>query len=117
MCGEKSDKRRARLSFAGSPPRVRGEVRRCFFPFAVKRITPACAGRSGRLLPHLTPPPDHPRVRGEKYRCALRARSTLGSPPRARGEVRRLLNHGDEAGITPACAGRRFREVENVQGL
>ena len=50
------------------------------------RITPACAGRSGKRCPVATGKRDHPRVRGEK--CVWFDRShAIG-------------------GITPACAGR-----------
>ena len=46
VCGEKYAPSRQTCTGIGSPPRVRGEDRKCFFCNKKSRITPACAGRS-----------------------------------------------------------------------
>ena len=50
---------------------------------------------------------DHPRVCGEKLSRLVYALSSQGSPPRMRGKVQPLGERGSQAGITPACAGKR----------
>ena len=90
----------------GSPPRVRGggdaQGRRGHEP----RITPACAGRSGRTVHTLTPPWDHPRVCGEEECSAPAPARWIGSPPRVRGGEYMVDSQRSGTGITPACAGR-----------
>ena len=75
------------------------------------RITPACAGKS---LTSYVPDgewKDHPRMRGEKPSSALSHLLVKGSPPHARGKVRRAGVDGRRMGITPACAGKRRMEA------
>ena len=57
--------------------------------------------------PHLGDDPDHPRVCGEKFHSASLIADFWGSPPRVRGEAENTVFEEPEAGITPACAGRR----------
>ena len=94
------------FQYIGSPPRVRGEVRRG--PAAVRcdGITPACAGRRCCGPARCPSGLDHPRVCGEKFLIAFRTSVATGSPPRARGEVQSQREEKIEVGITPACAGR-----------
>ena len=70
------------------------------------RITPACAGRRNLKWQFVTWMKDHPRVRGEKCARIRSAPTSMGSPPRARGEVENALDRMWREGITPACAGR-----------
>ena len=54
-------------------------------------------------------------MRGEK---ACKARSKLvkiGSPPLARGKAENTVFEENEAGITPACAGKSFGEAKGPQ--
>ena len=53
---------------------------------------------------------DHPRVCGEKSTPFGALWATLGSPPRVRGKVEARVQHRDDPGITPACAGKRLQE-------
>ncbi len=106
MCGEKGVWRMTGLPVRGSPPRVRGKVRRrgqC----AVRRgITPACAGKS-RSDPRCSLlPRDHPRVCGEKGFFPAVIKSLKGSPPRVRGKVFGAHVIHAVGRITPACAGK-----------
>ena len=109
VCGEKGVISPLASSDRGSPPRVRGEGLRPELVVKEDRITPACAGRSQQNeIIHL-PPLDHPRVCGEKYIRDTAGGSDAGSPPRVRGEAENRLCQPPEAGITPACAGRRLK--------
>ena len=69
----------------GSPPRVRGTVKRLPLSTTSSRITPACAGnrycRSSRR--HVLQ--DHPRVCGEQGAASDWWLRSPGSPPRVRG--------------------------------
>ena len=107
MRGEKTNAWTRPLHNIGSPPRARGEVHGLCNSEAVRRITPACAGRSLSPCSPRALGGDHPRVRGEKYSGFCFFRSLRGSPPRARGEVAVQRVYLDAPRITPACAGRR----------
>ena len=90
----------------GSPPLARGKALKVAAHSSFRRITPACAGKSGRRSP--TPPDteDHPRLRGEKQVEADQQRTIQGSPPLARGKVLLHKNNTTNIRITPACAGK-----------
>ena len=104
--GEKTNAWTRPLHNIGSPPRARGEVHGLCNSEAVRRITPACAGRSLSPCSPRALGGDHPRVRGEKYSGFCFFRSLRGSPPCARGEVAVQRVYLDAPRITPACAGR-----------
>ena len=89
----------------GSPPLARGTVVPVAVPASSSRITPACAGNSGRRTDNSPCLWDHPRLRGEQLTVPPRWAKRLGSPPLARGTdpvppVKYVF-----IGITPACAG------------
>ena len=46
VCGENEDAEVIALSFAGSPPRVRGKPSQLLVDVSVSGITPACAGKT-----------------------------------------------------------------------
>ena len=92
---------------------MRGKV---FLPFVGSRhtgITPACAGKSTPSLAVFGLHRDHPRVCGEKVCKEIAPLSVWGSPPRVRGKVHTSHQRTRQAGITPACAGKR--EIVVVQ--
>ena len=66
VCGEKLYGRRDYLRVLGSPPRMRGKVKRCFSFYPVLGITPAYAGkrlkRSRSTVPHAAIVPLFPSV-------------------------------------------------------
>ena len=90
----------------GSPPRVRGRAVGGGLFGLVVGITPARAGKSIAAGRHVLTYQDHPRACGEESSSSVVVSSPQGSPPRVRGRVRRALNHSDQAGITPARAGK-----------
>mgnify|MGYP005804353127 CR=1 FL=1 len=53
-------------------------------------------------------------MRGEKLDVTCGARSIWGSPPHARGKEGKKTGKADNAGITPACAGKRPLEGESA---
>ncbi len=106
VCGEERIRCTLATSRYGSPPRVRGRgyaVQGC--PCGIG-ITPACAGKSGRLADPDAPNKDHPRVCGEEVPLQPVRKPPLGSPPRVRGRARRGPLAGGCNRITPACAGK-----------
>ena len=91
----------------GSPPRGRGKGGRPGHAIIPQRITPAWAGKSQHQALRSGPGQDHPRVGGEKFNCNPEGPSHWGSPPRGRGKVGPVIVFGQQAGITPAWAGKR----------
>ena len=89
-----------------SPPRVRGKVIRCEELARVVGITPACAGKSARILKRRTEKRDHPRVCGEKLKFGTNVTKNPGSPPRVRGKGIVHVFVPEKLGITPAYAGK-----------
>ena len=71
-----------------------------------KRITPACAGKTGLTDPSTTSKRDHPRMRGEDLVLSPCIQGNGGSPPHARGRLYSEYWNSPWAGITPACAGK-----------
>ena len=71
------------------------------------RITPAYAGKSEEIDRDAEIQRDHPRICGEKARCAAATTLQRGSPPHMRGKGRYFLCTMPTVGITPAYAGKR----------
>ena len=74
---------------------------------ATDRITPAYAGKSGRVLFAQGIFQDHPRVCGEKPSRLPNVAENGGSPPRMRGKAAAGKWRFSGSGITPAYAGKR----------
>ena len=106
VCGEKKKEWSSLTKAEGSPPRVRGKVFGEILPEAVKRITPACAGKSYDYTDNNGVKQDHPRVCGEKRYFQHPAPMTSGSPPRVRGKESCKAWQNQRGRITPACAGK-----------
>ena len=53
----------------GSPPHARGRLDEDKITQEVRRITPACAGKTPTPTNPTQPSPDHPRMRGEDQKC------------------------------------------------
>ena len=107
MCGEKHSVSALHSRRIGSPPRVRGKVQACIYDAGVLGITPACAGKRIIGLTEGMTEKDHPRVCGEKHALQICNVCELGSPPRVRGKVIRLIVDDGLTRITPAYAGKR----------
>ena len=70
------------------------------------RITPAYAGKSGSACLRCSDAEDHPRLCGEKPNSPWIDFLSVGSPPPMRGKGIRLVAGSQNAGITPAYAGK-----------
>ena len=114
MCGEKSRSELYSAPMKGSPPHVRGKEIRVSGNGLQLRITPACAGKSCSTFVFQPLIRDHPRMCGEKHALACRSHLYQGSPPHVRGkDMRRTVNEL-QAGITPACAGKRLKRSRST---
>ena len=105
-CGEKYAHVRIRQRGRGSPPPMRGKVKKEPPRRGAVRITPAHAGKSSHTLTNASNTQDHPRPCGEKShrkRCKLYGK---GSPPPMRGKGQSHAICPEGAGITPAHAGK-----------
>ena len=106
MCGEKFIGVDITPADTGSPPRVRGKDITLYYFRQVKRITPACAGKSCSVRRQEPSEVDHPRVCGEKVSVSAVYVVSAGSPPRVRGKVDFWRWDFLHQRITPACAGK-----------
>ena len=107
VCGEKAALPGISWTEKGSPPRVRGKVRKHRSVIRELGITPACAGKRDIQSSDAVRLRDHPRVCGEKRTRPCDRLSLVGSPPRVRGKAQGRRAPAPRAGITPACAGKR----------
>ena len=110
--GEKAKCRFYKIFAPGSPPLARGKVSSGIHSSQMRRITPACAGKSFYLLSSCFSSTDHPRLRGEKNFKLSAIRLSPGSPPLARGKGRYANPYKLIFRITPACAGKSFELLQ-----
>ncbi len=105
--GEKQQPARAEGFELGSSPLARGKGLPGTFLAVVLRIIPACAGKRQLFFLASAPPPDHPRLRGEKALGRVQKNPPQGSSPLARGKGYNSFCGTPPQGIIPACAGKR----------
>ncbi len=111
-CGENTVcSRQCRLRI-GSPPRMRGKLVRAAGSVAIRRITPAHAGKTCLHPPFRHSVWDHPRACGENIVGAFVLAQALGSPPRMRGKLFFVQYFLEFVGITPAHAGKTLSASE-----
>ena len=106
MCGENIRPIQVSSVRLGSPPRVRGKPNCYGWLKCIKRITPACAGKTLTTVPRPPRQQDHPRVCGENEVYIGRLKALRGSPPRVRGKPLTSSKKSTLSRITPACAGK-----------
>ena len=106
VCGENNRSRNSAKTGAGSPPRVRGKPAALAKGIKDIGITPACAGKTSATSSISASTWDHPRVCGENRSRTSTSEVMMGSPPRVRGKHREGRLPKQDAGITPACAGK-----------
>ena len=105
VCGNHRPFQFALPGALGSPPRVREPHRAYHLPPSIMRITPACAGTTGREGIQQIQLQDHPRVCGNHSSPLRNCVDCPGSPPRVREPQHLEAVPGFELRITPACAG------------
>ena len=106
--GEKTLQSIIMSTHAGSPPHTRGKVIPLMGICALAGITPAHAGKSGKIEFATGMEEDHPRTRGEKSQMGLNSNLCQGSPPHTRGKAQNSYIQQASCRITPAHAGKRF---------
>ena len=106
VCGENKRRWSVTMVSAGSPPRVRGKRQLRLVTLVTRRITPACAGKTGKPASRRGTSTDHPRVCGENKPGMKSAFNLDGSPPRVRGKQFLRYDYHVCKRITPACAGK-----------
>ena len=117
MCGENPLYILCPAHTTGSPPRVRGKLKKSGQNKGKFRITPACAGKTTTLVGDYGVKKDHPRVCGENDDSITRVEYEEGSPPRVRGKPICLLILNSLFRITPACAGKtRLPSIVELSG-
>ena len=109
VCGENTAPAYAAPSVLGSPPRVRGKHTWSIISTPIRRITPACAGKTSCDSLPSAGKKDHPRVCGENGMCINPSSSCIGSPPRVRGKRACCDVALAVFRITPACAGKTYK--------
>ena len=90
----------------GSPPHARGRRHGMLDLKNNLRLTPACAGKTGRVWAPRRRNQAHPRMRGEDVWAAYSASPGEGSPPHARGRLIVVIPGTVRVRLTPACAGK-----------
>ena len=88
---------------------MRGKVLSCSSSIEMTRITPAYAGKSWAMLRTLYRLRDHPRLCGEKFSGIWENIKSVGSPPPMRGKAAEKNSERRRDRITPAYAGKSFR--------
>ena len=106
MRGEDSHLRPNSLPIHGSPPHARGRPFDETLVLGERRITPACAGKTGVRPDKHHRWTDHPRMRGEDHPGGTVTSPAKGSPPHARGRLLSVCFGSWLSRITPACAGK-----------
>ena len=98
------------LLLMGSPPLARERHRTHYLASEFHRITPACAGKTLRLLTPCSNLWDHPRLRGKDSLIYFLILLSMGSPPLARERLKSVRLYAFLPGITPACAGKTVKD-------
>ena len=93
----------------GSPPHARGRRAGGHREARSSWLTPACAGTSLAAWSPLVDRRAHPRMRGDVRTSGIPIASKSGSPPHARGRLRKGAACDRSDGLTPACAGTSQR--------
>ena len=101
--------------YLGSPPQVRGKLLGKLGTLFALRITPAGAGKTIPYRFLCWENADHPRRCGENF-CTFRLLPAVsGSPPQVRGKLYCFACGAGGDGITPAGAGKTYRQHEHVE--
>ena len=90
----------------GSSPRVRGKRDNPRSRSSLRRLIPACAGKTGHRYRIGRYDTAHPRVCGENRHRLISAIPRRGSSPRVRGKRRDVLPSDVRGRLIPACAGK-----------
>ena len=106
VCGKKLTDGISGLTGSGSPLHVQEKHFEDAVKICIRRITPACAGKTVFLVQMMKHHQDHPRVCGKNRQLGQNHVIYSESPPRVREKLN--LDETDDTAlrITPACAGK-----------
>ena len=90
---------------------MRGKLSQSPRDAELNRITPAHAGKTGGFRGHTDTRRDHPRACGENSYMQRHHFTLKGSPPRMRGKLLGFGGFRLDIRITPAHAGKTYREM------
>ena len=96
---------------------MRGKVHAVQSLAALHGITPAHAGKSWQISRQGRASSDHPRACGEKFQASVPPVHGTGSPPRMRGKGMKCHRKMENAGITPAHAGKSANPFSDCRVL
>ena len=116
MCGKDHAFKNFSLEIMGSPPHVRERPYERAPQSRVRRITPACAGKTCRAACLRLRDWDHPRMCGKDTRSPLRQLCDPGSPPHVRERQSAVYDSVGRRRITPACAGKTYQTAHAGAG-
>ena len=94
---------------SGSPPLARERPTRLTPSILASGITPACAGKTTKFPILKATSQDHPRLRGKDPKPHSLISYIPGSPPLARERHRHKRQRVCLHRITPACAGKTYK--------
>ena len=104
VCGADRRSVRSRLRRRGSPPRVRSRLFRLAVDGGHQGITSACAEQTSVPACSSWPSRDHLRVCGADVPTLMMPGLPVGSPPRVRSRLPRVVEGVRPVRITSACA-------------
>ena len=105
MRGERIPRETPEDGGRGSSPHARGTRDELPSVRGDHRIIPACAGNATARRSAPASSPDHPRMRGERFRARFSTSFDTGSSPHARGTPHPQGVERSDWRIIPACAG------------
>ncbi len=105
-CGANPVPYRLHVVVGGSSPRMRGKRSGGKSSRSIRRIIPAHAGQTLRILPRGFTATDHPRACGANSRAPNAISDPFGSSPRMRGKLDGHARSERERRIIPAHAGQ-----------
>ena len=117
ICREKKCPKAWCIGQQGSPPRMRGKVSVKEVKNAIKRITPAYAGKrtigpTGHCVQR-----DHPRICGEKAHERRHQAVNEGSPPHMRGKAARRASVLGAAQDHPRICGEKLSHQSHLRPM
>ena len=85
-CGDNANSFGSQCPSIGSPPRVWGQLKRCFAAFRAVRFTPTRVGTTDASAQQRSVVAVHPHACGDNSCCTCSAAAITGSPPRVWGQ-------------------------------
>jgi len=111
VCGKKLTDGISGLTGSGSPLHVQEKHFEDAVKICIRRITPACAGKTVFLVQMMKHHQDHPRVCGKNINVGQAIIGNSGSPPHVREKPTAWAKSCNLLRITPACAGKTHHQL------